>query len=154
MAPKKSKTSKRHRTAQESRKRLCLYLLLILIIGGLGCWISLFQYWRESNWDRFYAFLGSMGTFAISVTCMAFADLLLVEEEDYRGTRALGLFLLMAVSGILGAVAVFVQIPAMLWVAVISVVGALFEWWLVHRKDPTFAADPSPDSALGGNAAI
>lgn len=69
----------------------------------MGCWISLFQHWREPTWDKYYAFLGSMGTFAISVTCMAFADFLLVEEDEYRGTRALGLFLLMAVSGILAA---------------------------------------------------
>jgi hypothetical protein len=154
MPPKKSKTSTRRRTSQESRKRLCLYLFLILIIGGLGCWISLFQHWQEPKWDRFYAFLGSMGTFAISVTCMAFADLLLVEEEDYRGTRALALFLLMAVSGILGAVAVIVQIPAMLWVAIISVVGALLEWLLVHQKDPTFAADPPAVAALGGDVDV
>ena len=154
MAQRKSKTTKRHRTAQESKKRLMLYLFLILVIGGFGCWISLFQHWREPGWDRFYAFLGSVGTFAISVTCMAFADLLLVEEDDYRGTRALGLFLLMAVSGILGAVSVFVQIPAMLWVAIFSLIGALLEWWLVHRKDPTFAADSPADAPLGGNAAV
>ena len=95
-----------------------------------------------------------MGTFAISVTCMAFADLLLVEEDEYRGTRALGLFLLMAVSGILGAVAVFVQIPVMVWVAGLSLAGALLEWWLVHKKDPMFAADPPADATIGGNAAV
>lgn len=154
MTQREPRTTKRYRTAQESRRRLVLYLLLILVIGGLGCWISLFQYWQEPSCGRFYAFLGSVGTFAISVTCMAFADLLLVEEDDYRGTRALGLFLLMAVTGILGAVAVFVQMPAMIWVALLSLIGTLFEWWLVHRKDPTFAADPPADVTLGGNAAV
>ncbi len=133
---------------------MCFYLLLIVIIGGLGCWISLFQHWRVPSPERFYAFLGSMGTFAISVTCMAFADLLLVEEENYKGTRALGLFLLMAISGILGAVAVFVQIPAMHWVAIVALLGALLEWWLVHHKDPTFAADPPAVVTLGGDASV
>jgi hypothetical protein len=154
MNPKNKKKRKLNRSVAESRLRLGLYILLILVIGGLGCWISLFQHYSEPKVEKFYAFIGSMGTFAISVACMSFADLLLMPETDFRGTKALALYFLMSISGILGAVAVFVQTPIMHIIAITSVVFALLEWLLVHANDATFAPDPRADDALGGDATI
>lgn len=154
MRRKIPRNAKPCRTVAESRVRLLLYLLLILVIGGLGCWISLFQHRWEPKPERFYAFLGSVGTFAISVACMSFADLLLMPETDYRGTRALAMYLLTAVSGILGAVSVFLQIPAMHAVAIAAMIFALLEWVLVHAKDSAFAPDARPDAPLGGDATV
>jgi hypothetical protein len=45
--------------------RLIVYPLLILLIGGLGFWISLFQHRLSPEPVKFYAFLGSLGTFSI-----------------------------------------------------------------------------------------
>lgn len=134
--------------------RLIIYPLLILLIGGLGFWISLFQHRLAPEPVKFYAFLGSLGTFSISIACMSFADFLLITEKEFNGTRAISLFLLMTVSVVLSAVATFLKIPEMHYLAIVGLVLAMIEWILVHCKDPVFIESSEMLAPLGGNVKI
>lgn len=134
--------------------RLFVYPILILLIGGLGFWISLFQHRLAPEPVKFYAFLGSLGTFSISIACMSFADFLLITEKEFDGTKAISLFLLMTVSVVLSAVATFLKIPEMHYLVIAGLALAMFEWILVHYKDPVFVDNSGILAPLGGNVKI
>jgi hypothetical protein len=103
---------------------------------------------------KFYAFLGNIGTFSISVACMSFADFLLLEEKQYRGNRALWLFLLMAISVVLSAMSLILRFPVMHYIAISGMVLALLEWIFVHWKDPVFVPENEFLAPLGGNPQV
>ncbi len=131
--------------------RLGLYLLLIVLIGGLGVWISLVQYWRTPPPQTIYAFLGNLGTFSISVAVMSFADFLLMASSGYNSTRALFLLVWMAVAVVASATALVLQVPLMLGVAIGASVMALTEWVIVNINNPSFDVAANPQVTLGGN---
>jgi len=129
--------------------RLCLYLLLIVLIGGLGVWISLVQHWRASNPQTIYTFIGNLGTFSISVAVMSFADFLLM--AGYSSTRALLLLVWMAIAIVASAASLILQVPLMLGVAIGAAIMALVEWLFVNFSNPVFDVASNPQATLGGD---
>ena len=131
--------------------RLVLYFLLILIVGGLGCWISLGQHMHEPKGTDIYPFVGNLGTFSVSVAVMAYADFLLMSVNAFSVTRALFLLVLMIVGGIAGVIGLFLKEPFIVNIAWASLLISLSEWWIIHWRNPSFDEQVTPVSSLGGS---
>ena len=60
----------------------------------------------------------------------------------------------MTVSVVLSAVATFLKIPEMNYLAIVGLVLAMLEWIFVHCSDPVFVESSETLAPLGGNADI
>ncbi len=128
--------------------RMFLYLVLIVLIGGVGCWISLGQHWVNPSATSFDGFLGNLGTFAVSVAVMAFADFLLLPASVYNSTKALCLYVLMALAVGSGILVVVWHPEWIWWLGTASLGLAVFEWIVVNLGNQNF---DEPGSILGGD---
>jgi len=130
--------------------RMLLYLILIVLIAGMGCWISLGQYLSldaPRSPESFNVFLGNLGTFAISVAVMAFADFLLMPGSVYASTKALGLYVLMALSVAAGVLSLVWHPCFIIWICVGGLSIAVIQWFMVNLDNPSFE---NPAGIIGG----
>lgn len=133
---------------------MLLYFGLIVLVGGLGCWISLYQYYKQHTPENFLVYLGNLGTFSISVVVLAFADAIMNSRQFGRRIWLLFLLLTMMVSLCLSAALVFLKEPFMGWVALVVVVLATIEWFAVNFYNPTFDVDEDARAVMGGMSGI
>lgn len=132
-------------------KRRCYYYFLIVLIGGIGCWISAFQHLNQDpNPISGYAFCGNLATFSISLAVMSFADFILVSQDKFPATRALGFLIIVALSVAAGVVTLLMRDGIGVSASWISISGASILWWAIHSRNPAFDEPSSAISTLGG----
>jgi hypothetical protein len=85
--------------------RLAIYLAMVLLFGGLGCWIALGQHlWDPVKYD-YRNFIANIGTFAISLVILGYADKILSKKET-APTTDLFIFFIMVISVTLSVVGI------------------------------------------------
>ena len=130
--------------------RLILYLLLVIFIGGGGCWIALGQYFYDSNKYEYRSFVASIGTFAISIAILAYADRIL-SKKQFEPTLALFIFFLMVLSVVVSAVCVVFYFPYATHLSGLGLVCSLACWTIINWKSSAFTDKPDPFVTLGGS---
>lgn len=125
------------------------YFLLILAVGGLGCWISLVQYIIEGINEGRTAFIGNAATFAISIAITSLADQILIGEEDPNDSQGLTVLLLVAATLGLSCLSLWVtKIDTMPW-AIFGMGAAMICWLIVNKKNKAFLRVAKPNHLLG-----
>ena len=134
--------------------RLAINLVLVNLIGGLGCWIALGQYFHDPKIYDYRNFLGNVGTFAISMGVIAYADGILSKRLS-NVTLALFIFLLMVVSAGLSILCMVTIFDYATFVSILGLVFALVCWTIINWGNPQFTDKPSdPLAAMGGAITI
>jgi hypothetical protein len=129
--------------------RLCLYLILVILVGGAGCWISLGQFVHDPTKYEYKNFISNLGTFSISIAVLAYADRIL-SKRNINTTVALFIFFLMVVAAAISVVCIVFHFPYSTIAAIISLLGALACWTMVNWNSPEFTDKADPFSTLGG----
>jgi hypothetical protein len=130
--------------------RLALYLFLVILIGGAGCWISLGQYFHDPIKYEYRSFISNLGTFSISIAILAYADRIL-SKKQLDTTIALFIFVLMVLSAVVSGVCIVFYFDFSTVAAGLSLVGALACWTMVNWNSPEFTDKPDPFTTLGGD---
>jgi hypothetical protein len=130
--------------------RLGLYLFLVILIGGAGCWIALGQYYFDPLKYEYRSFISNLGTFSISIAILAYADRIL-SKKQLNTTVALFIFVLMILSAVLSGLCIVVYFKFSTIAAALSLVGALACWTMVNWNSPEFTDKPDPFTTLGGD---
>lgn len=134
-------------------KRRLIYLALIVGIGGLGFWITGCQHLLNPTALSGFSFCDNLATFSISLAVMAFADHLVISQNNFQPTGALGRFAIMALAVASGVVPLVLKHGIGIISSWISFFLALGIWWCVHATNQTLDDQGSPQSALGGELA-
>lgn len=131
-------------------KRRVIYFALIIGIGGIGCWIAGFQHILKPTDQSGFSFCDNLATFSISLAVMAFADHLVISQENFQPTGALGRFAGTALAVVAGVVPLVLKQGVGVTFSWISFVSALIVWWLVHLANRSLNDQGDATSALGG----
>ena len=129
--------------------RLILYLLLVIIIGGAGCWISLGQYYYDPVKYEYRNFIANVGTFSISIAILAYADRIL-SKKQLDTTIALLIFVLMVFSVALSVVCVVIYFSYATLTSMLGLAISLVCWAMVNWNSPAFTDKADPFTPLGG----
>lgn len=129
--------------------RLLLYLILVLLFGGAGCWIALGQHLYNPEIYGYNIFLSNLGTFSVSVGVLAYADRIL-SRKQIDPTIALLIFFLMISSSAISVISIVVPFRHATISVLIGMTGAFGCWTMVKWKSPEFTDTTDPFSTLGG----
>lgn len=119
------------------------------MIGGGGCWIALGQYLHDSSKYEYRNFIASLGTFAISIAILAYADRIL-SKKHFDTTLALFIFFLMVVAIVLSALCVIFYFGYATLIAILGLACALVCWTLIKWNSPEFTDKSDPLVTMGG----
>lgn len=128
-----------------------IYFLILTIFGGLGSWITGFQYLHDSVRTTGYQFLAGLGTFSISIAVMSIMDYFVLSLSDkrlFRDLLLMGTFLFSAFLGCLS----LVEFQNWLYTALVawlSLMLAWATWWQTHCWNPALDYNDAY-STLGG----
>jgi len=134
-----------------TQPRLLIYFLLVIVLfGGLGTWIS-FGQWRadKARFDLLNVY-HNFATYIIAIAVTAFADYLMTKRENENRTLTLALFGLALISA-LAAVVVLV-VDTMDTVKTCATMGAASAalLWLIINDENENLTEGNPLSAIGG----
>ncbi len=135
-----------------TQPRLLFYFLLVIVLfGGLGTWISYGQ-WRANvvELDLLNVY-HNFATYLIAIAVTAFADYLVTERETENRTLTLALFGLALISGL--AAVVILVVDGMDTVKLYAKIGALCAalLWLIINDENENLTESNALSPLGGN---
>lgn len=129
--------------------RLSLYLFLLLLIGGTGCWIAFAQYFHDPEKYAYKSFISNLGTFSISIAVLAYADRIL-SKKLLNTTLALFIFVVMVLSIAASVCCVVIYFHYSTTIALAGLLFAFACWTMVHWNSPEFTDKTDPYTALGG----
>lgn len=132
--------------------RLSIYLAMVLIFGGAGCWIALGQHFHDPEKYAYRAFVANIGTFGISISVLAYADRIL-SKKQISATYGLFIFFLMATSSAACVLCIVLNSRVETLLAAAGLFGALTCWTLIKWNSPEFVDKPDPFSTMGGQMA-
>lgn len=121
------------------------FLIVLVIMGGLGVWITLFRLLFSEGSQDWELFSSSLSTYALPIMAAAFGDLILA-ERPIRSVQifAYGIAILGAICAVVGMVN---NIP---YVCVFGVILALFLWWFANSENANLIEPTPPATAPTG----
>lgn len=131
-------------------KRRLIYLVLIIGIGGIGCWIAAAQHFLRPSDFSGYSFCDNLATFSISLAVMAFADYLVISQDRFQPTAALCRLACTALAVVAGVVPLVLKQGLGVASAWLSFAAAMLVWWLVHTSNQNLDDQLTAVSTLGG----
>ena len=132
---------------------ICIFIAVVVIVGGLGTWIPLFSNWYDPKFNLTIA--SSLATYFIAIVATVFADLSFALFEKLLGQRKnlhvkqkisgevslwAFTFLVSVVVVILGVISLVKKTDEQL-VLTFSIIGtiiSLFLWWIVNNDNKKF----------------
>lgn len=122
----------------------CYFLVVVLLVGGLGIWISAI---RDQT---FVSVVGSLLTFFPAIAAASCFELIQADDRQPEPKFARNVAIFSA--AILGVAAVLITANrAGLLSCIVGILASLFAlalWWLANANNPTLRDTPTPD---GGN---
>lgn len=128
------------------------FIVCVLGLGGLGCWVELVQVNGEApaarDWNNTYTALVTFFPALIASSCVQ-----MVFEVKSKPWHAFSIGLLM-LSLVVGLALISHARPASasawFW-AIVACLASLWIWWIANADNPSLHDGASPDDAVGGN---
>jgi hypothetical protein len=129
-----------------------IYVFLgIILFGGLGIWTELLKYFLSDKPDLSGLITAIMTFFPTLVGATSIQLILAASEDKVMVSFALLILCCFLTAAILLPFFSSSYPCAVLCVAALLSLGAVWVWWFTNSEDPTYRKKPRTDAATGGS---